>query len=179
MKKLFIILTISSSLFLQGCLLFNSMEYEITPDEKGGGKAIVTIEDIRSDALNREELNTDKENLFDYLYKSDEIIKLMKEKGKNIIYRRLFIDKGKLNGKVIFTFDSIKTVEGIIYDKPFYYLTLTPKDSIISTNGEIMIGDNYKRIVWDNSIKVLKFKMFSSSFEGMKSVNMAKYFKEK
>ncbi len=178
MKKLFIILMASSVLFLQGCLLFNSIEYKITHNGAGGGKAEAIINDIRSDALNNKELEADKENLFDYLYKSDEIVILMEGNGKNLIDRKLFVDNGKLNGKVVFTFDSIKAVEGIIYEEPFYYLTLSPADSIISTNGEIMISDNYKRIMWDNSIKVLKFKMFSDFVEDGKLVNMAQYFEK-
>jgi hypothetical protein len=143
-----------------GCLLFHSVEYVITPVDGKSGSAVLTVEDIKSDAINSSELDEDKKNLFDFMHKSDEFINQMKGEGKIIKSRKLIIDEGKLIGKIIFDFDDIEIVEGIIYEEPFYYLTLSPADSIISTNGEVIRSDMHKRIIWDNSIKVLKFKMF-------------------
>jgi hypothetical protein len=88
----------------------------------------------------------------------------------------LIIDDGKLIGKIVFDFDDIEIVEGIIYEEPFYYLTLSPADSIISTNGEVIRSDMHKRIIWDNSIKVLKFKMFSDKIEEQNLIGMAQYY---
>jgi len=179
MKKIFFIIILIIPFIFNGCLLFHTVEYEVMPMEKGGGKATVTIEDIRSDALNEKELDEDKKNLFKFMYKSDEFVQQMKDEGKTITNRILSVKNDKLIGKIDFHFDDIEIVEGIIYEKPFYYLTLAQGDSIISTNGEIIYGDDYKRIMWDNSIKILKFKMFSDSFEGQKLINMAEYFDDK
>ena len=82
MKKLFLTFIIASTLFLQGCLLFHSVEYKVVPDGKGGGEATLVIEDIRSDAINNAELNDDKKNLFEFIYKSDDFINQMKEIGR-------------------------------------------------------------------------------------------------
>ena len=47
---------------------------------------------------------------------------------------------------------------------------------MISTNGEIVRSGEHKRIIWDNSIEVLKFKMFSDDVESQNLVGMAEYF---
>jgi len=125
MKKNFSIIIISFALIFlaQGCLLMHSVSYEVKPDGNGNGTAILTIEDIRSDALNAYELKEDKQNLFEFMYKSGEFIEQMKDEGKEINSRELFIESGKLNGIIKFTFDDIEIVEGIIYEEPFYFLT--------------------------------------------------------
>jgi len=177
MKKFKTILSVICLIFItNGCLLFHSVQYEITPAEGKGGTAILTVEDIRSDAINSSELDEDKKNLFDFMYKSDEFINQMKDEGKIIKSRKLIVDDGKLIGKIVFDFNDIEIVEGIIYEEPFYYLTLSPMDSIISTNGEVIRSDMHKRIIWDNSIKVLKFKMFSDKVEGQNLLGMAQYY---
>jgi len=171
-----ILLIICLTFLTNGCLLFHSVQYEITPVEGTTGTAILTVEDIRSDAINSSELDEDKKNLFDFMYKSDEFIIKMEGEGKTITSRELIVDDEKLTGKIIFDFDDIQIVEGIIYEEPFYYLTLSAEDSVISTNGEVIRSDMHKRIIWDNSIKVLKFKMFSDKIEGQNLSGMAQYY---
>jgi hypothetical protein len=100
----------------------------------------------------------------------------MKEEGKIINSRELFVENEKLNGIIKFGFDDIEIVEGIIYEEPFYFLTLSPQDSIISTNGEVIVSDEYKRIMWDNTVKVLKFKMFSDEVNKGNLVGLAQYY---
>ena len=176
-KNLSIIIVSFFLIFLtQGCLLMHSVSYEIKPGEMGSGTAVLTIKDIRSDALDATELNDDKKNLFEFMYKSIDFIEQMKDEGKKINSRELFVENGKLSGIIKFSFDDIEIVEGIIYEEPFYFLTLSPEDSIISTNGEVIISDEYKRIMWDNTVKVLKFKMFSDDVDNGKLVSLAQYF---
>jgi hypothetical protein len=154
----------------------HSVSYEIIPGETGGGTAVVTIDNINSDALDATELNEDKKNLFEFMYKSSDFIEQMKDEGKKINSRELFIENGKLNGIIKFDYDDIEIVEGIIYEEPFYFLTLSPEDSIISTNGEVIVSDEYKRIIWDNTVKVLKFKMFSDDVDNGNLVGLAQYY---
>ncbi|MCG6914335.1 hypothetical protein LJE86_10505, partial [bacterium BMS3Abin03] len=116
----------------------HSVSYEINANGKGGGTAVVTVDNIKSDALNSSELNDDKKALFEFMYKSDEFISQMKDEGKEITSRKLYVEDGELNGEVHFKFDSLKNVEGIVYEEPFYYLTLATGDSVISTNGEVI-----------------------------------------
>ena len=177
MKNLpIIIISFVLTFLIQGCLLMHSVSYEIKTDGNGNGTAVLTIEDIRSDALNADELKEDKKNLFEFMYKSDDFIVQMKDEGKTITSRELFIENGNLNGIIKFSFDDIEIVEGIIYEEPFYFLTLSPEDSIISTNGEVIVSDEHKRIMWDNTVKVLKFKMFSDEVDNGKLVSMAQYY---
>jgi hypothetical protein len=176
-KNLSIIIVSFLLVFLtQGCLLMHSVSYEIKPNGNDNGTAVLTVEDIRSDALDATELNDDKKNLFEFMYKSDDFIEQMKDEGKKINSRELYVENEKLNGIVKFGFDDIEIVEGIIYEEPFYFLTLSPQDSIISTNGEIIVSDEYKRIMWDNTVEVLKFKMFSDDVDSGNLVRLAQYY---
>ena len=177
MKNLSIVILVFSLVFLtQGCLLFHSVSYKIELDGKTTGTATVLVEDIRSDAINSEELDSDKSNLFDFILESDDFITVMDDEGQYITSRELFNNDGTLSGKAIFTFDDITKVEGIIYEEPFYFLTITPEDSILETNGEVIISKDYKRIIWDDTFKTLEFKMFSEDFEGKNLTGMLQFY---
>jgi hypothetical protein len=66
------------------------------------------------------------------------------------------------------------------YDEPYYYLTIPPDDSILSTNGQITRTKEYQRIIWDKSMKTLKFRMFSDDTNKNGLTSLAPYFlKEK
>jgi hypothetical protein len=157
MKKVFLVLI--TALLFNGCLLFQKVSYEITLTGKTKGYAEITFHDIKSDAIGNREFEEDKTALFDYMLKSDDFIQTQADEGKEITARSLFVDDDKLIGKVIYNFTEISTVEGIQYQDGFYFLTLSPKDSIISTNGQIVTSKEYKRIIWDNTFKTLKFEM--------------------
>lgn len=178
-SKILFILFLIVTIFFTGCLTFNTISYEVYIDDYGDGTVNVFVSDIRSDAFNQKELDEDKKNLFDFLLKSNSFIQQMKDEGKSITKRELKLEDGKLNGKVEYSFDEINSVEGIVYESPYYFLTVAPTDSILSTNGQVMVSQDYKRIVWDNSIKVLKFKMFVAQTEGSSLTSMAQFYKEK
>ncbi|MBT8380930.1 MAG: hypothetical protein KJO59_01085 [Ignavibacteria bacterium] len=171
-----IIFTFSLIILAQGCLLFHAVSYKVELDGITTGTATVMIEDIRSDALNSEELDSDKNNLFDFILESDDFIALMEDEGQFITERQLYISDGMLIGNAIFTFDDITKVEGIVYEEPFYFLTINPEDSIIETNGEVIVSEDYKRIIWDNTFNTLEFKMFSEDFEGKNLTEMLQFY---
>ena len=157
MKNFSIIIVTLSLVFLtQGCLLFHSVSYKVELDGTTSGTATVLVEDIRSDALNSEELDSYKKNLFEFILESDDFITLMEDEGQFITSRELFNNNGRLYGEATFTFDDITKVEGIVYEAPFYFLTINPEDSILETNGEVIISKNYKRIIWDDSFKTIE-----------------------
>ena len=166
------------AMFMQGCLVFHTVSYEINLTNDKSGTVKMEVVDIRSDAMNASELEEDKLQLFNFIYKGDDFVEQMKDEGKNITDRQLIAVEDKLNGHVKYSFDDISKVEGIIYQEPFYFITLNLEDSVISTNGEIIISEEHKRIMWDNSIKVLKFKMFSADVENSKLVKLAQYLEE-
>lgn len=174
MKKFF--LFILTSLFLNGCVLFNTVSYEITMRTETSGSALVRIYDICTDASNEEEEINDVNNVFDYAAKSSQFITDQESEGKKITNRKLFVEGNQLNGMLSFDFDDINKVEGIQFDDPYYYLTLNPEDSVVSTNGQLFEYDNYKRIVWDKSIRVLKFTMFSEDTDKPGLKKMSIYF---
>lgn len=163
---------------MQGCLVFHTVSYEVNLNDALEGTVTVNISDIRSDAMNTSELEEDKKQLFQELLKSDEFVKQMSEEGKYILDRKLFISEGKLNGMIKYSFDDVSKVEGIVYQEPFYFITIPLEDSIISTNGEVIMSEGHKRIMWDNSIKTLKFEMFSVDVEKGSLVELTKYFEE-
>jgi hypothetical protein len=174
-KTLLLILLAS---IMQGCLVFHTVSYEINLTEAKSGTVKMEVEDIRSDAMNSSELEEDKLQLFNFIYKSDDFVQQMKDEGKNITERQLVVVEEKLNGHVEYSFDDVTKVEGIIYQEPFYFITLNPEDSVISTNGEIIISEEHKRIMWDNTMKILKFKMFSADVENSNLEKLARYLEE-
>ncbi|MEE9448442.1 MAG: hypothetical protein V3V72_00200 [Ignavibacteriaceae bacterium] len=177
MKNFSIIIISFSLVFLsQGCLLFHSVSYKVELDGTNSGTATVLVEDVRSDAMNSEELDSDKKNLFEFILESDDFITLMEDEGQFITSRELFNDDGKLTGRAAFSFEDITIVEGIVYEEPFYFLTINHEDSILETNGEVIISKDYKRIIWDDSFKTLEFKMFSEDFEGKNLTGMLQFY---
>ncbi len=171
------------SLFLliisaQGCLVFNTVSYEINLNDANSGTVNMVFKDIRSDATDVSQLEQDKKQLFLDMAKSDEFVNQMKTEGRNILSRNLYVSDGILNGSVKYSFDDISSVENLAYQEPFYYVTFGLEDSIISTNGEIIISDDYKRIVWDNSIKTLEFEWYSTNTENSNLVELVKYFNQ-
>jgi len=172
---LFIFLIIS----LQGCLVFHSVSYEINMPDGKSGTVIIKVTDIRSDAMNTTELEEDKKQLFEELTKGEDFVTQMRDEGKNILDRQLYVSNNKLNGSVKYSFDDVSKVEGIVYQEPFYFITINPADSIISTNGEVIISESHKRIMWDNSIKIMKFEMFSADVSSGNLVDLTKYLEEK
>ena len=165
MKKLFsfIALIFFASLFY-GCLIFHKISYTINIDKDTTGTATILVSDIRSDASAGSNLEADKKNLFEYIYKSPDFILQMKDEGKTITHRELFLRGDTLMGKTDFSFRSIYNVEKIQYQDGFYYLTLTLDDSVLTTNGQIIYSKDHKRILWDKSFKVLKFEMLGYSY---------------
>jgi hypothetical protein len=143
------------------------------------GTVIIKVTDIKSDAMNTTELEEDKKQLFQDLLKGDDFVNQMRDEGKNIVDRRLYVSNNKLNGSVKYSFDDVSKVEGIVYQEPFYFITINPADSIISTNGEVIISESHKRIMWDNSIKIMKFEMFSADVSSGNLVDLTKYLEEK
>lgn len=175
-KKLFslIILLIS----LQGCLVFHTVSYEVTLNGENSGKVNMQVNDIRSDAINVSELEEDKNQLFNFIWKSDDFVEQLKEEGKFVTDRQLFESNGKLIGSLSYEFIDITTVEGIQYQEPFYFLTVAVEDSIVSTNGEVIVTEGIKRIMWDNTMNTLKFEMFSAEVEGGSLVGLSQYLNE-
>ena len=165
-------------ILMQGCLVFRTVSYEVNLDSEKSGTVTMSVSDIRSDAMNTTELEEDKRQLFQELLKSEDFVRQMRDEGKFILDRKLFISEGKLSGTIKYSFDDISKVEGIVYQEPFYYLTLSLEDSIISTNGEVIVSEGHKRIMWDNSLKTLTFNMFSADVESGSLVELTKYLEE-
>ncbi len=179
MKKNILLLCIFGfTIFLQGCLVFNTVSYVINIDESGKGIVDVYVHDIKSNADSSAEFNKDKDNLFDYLLKSEDFVDKMKEEGKFITSRKLLLNNGNLDANITYTFDDINNVENIRKDKDFYYLTLDQQDSVVSTNGQVIKTAEHKRILWESSMKTLKFQMFSNAMTDTSYKSLNEYYKE-
>ncbi|MDR3668768.1 MAG: hypothetical protein P4L35_18170 [Ignavibacteriaceae bacterium] len=178
MKKIFslIIFFLLASVF-NGCLIFHKMSYTINLSGDTTGTAQVIVSDIRSDASIGPNLDADKKNLFEYIYKSPDFLSQMKDEGKIITDRQLFLNGDTLMGKTDFSFGSIFNVEKIQYQDGFYYLTLSLDDSVLTTNGQIIYSKDHKRILWDKSFKVLKFEMLGFPFKKNEYTSLSPFFR--
>ena len=180
MKKLTYLFIITILTQLTGCIVFNTVSYEVNVNDEGTGTALVTIKDLKSDATTKESMDADVNSILEYGLKGQEFVDEQKADGKNITSRNLLVEKGELNAMIRYEFTDISKVEGMQFDDPYYYLTVLAEDSIVSTNGQVTKTADYQRIVWDKSISTLKFTMYSddTSREGLKSL-APYYLKEK
>lgn len=176
MRKLIKLLSILFLIQLTGCIVFHSVSYEVNVNNDGTGTALVTIDDLNTDAATKEMIDEDVKSILEYGLKSSEFVDGMNAEGKKIVSRNLFVEKEKLNALISYEFNEISKVEGMQFDDPYYYLTIPPEDSIISTNGQITVTNEYKRIVWDKSIKTLKFKMYSDNTSREELKSLAPYY---
>ncbi len=160
-----------------GCIDFYKVSYEIKLEAADKGTAYVHIYDLRSDAAKEKDLETDKQNIFQYALKSNDFLQAMKQEGKNIQSRELYVSGDTLNANVVYTFNSITSVENMQHDAGFFYLTLEPTDSVISTNGEIISTKDRKRILWDKSMSTLRFEILSNTFSGKSYKMLGPYYK--
>ena len=176
MKKILYVFVIIMLAQLNGCIVFNKVSYEITVNEDGTGTALVLIEDLNTDATTEEAINEDVKSILEYGWKSQEFINEMNAEGKIITSRNILIEREKLNALINYEFTDISKVEGMQFDDPYYYLTISVEDSIVSTNGQIIKTAEYQRIIWDKSMSTLKFKMYSDDTDkdGLKS--LAEYY---
>lgn len=152
-------------LLLPGCLVIEKIGYSIELNEDGSGTATVTFYDIRSDAIGNKEFDEDKDLVFNYLLKSNELKESMLSEGKAIVSRELEVIDGKLYGKAVYTFEDITKVEGLRRESGFVYLTMQLEDSLRYTNGEVVATNEYRRILWDDKTKLLEFEILSAESE--------------
>lgn len=176
MKKLLYLVSLLLITQVTGCIVFHSVSYEVNVNEDGTGTALLTIEDINTDATTKEIIDEDVKSIFEHGLKSQQFVDDLKSEGKQIISRKVVVENEKLNAIVTYEFSDISRVEGLQFDNPYFYLTIPVEDSIISTNGQITRTAEYQRIVWDKSIKILKFKMFSDNTNREGLTSLAPYY---
>jgi hypothetical protein len=164
-KSLFYVFFFISFSF-QGCLTFHRISYEINLENELKGKGTIKVYDIRSDAETDQEFGDDKNSLFDYMLKSEEFISDMRNEGKEVTSRRLYAE------------DDMLHAEGIEYDGSFYFLTMEPEDSINFTNGEVIISNNYKRILWDKNVETIEFEIIASDYDDGSYRKLAPFYEE-
>lgn len=147
-----------------GCLLLEKVSYSITMNEKGSGNALLTVYNLRSDAIGNREFTEDTTQLFTYYLSSQRFMDSMAYYGKNVTQRKLVPEGNNLNAVLGFSFTDITTVEQIQHEAGLYYLTLQTDDSVVTTNGKIVVTDEYKRIIWPETEKKLEFTIAAGNF---------------
>lgn len=173
LKNTILLLILISS---PGCLVFEKISYEIKINEDKSGSVKIYISDITSDATDNEAFKQDTSALFTFMLNSNEFIEDMKSEGRFITKRNLIVNENKLDAEVEYNFNNISGVENILYEDGFYYLTMDLADSIITTNGEVIKSKNFKRILWDDKQKVLKFAIYSGETDAYRK--LAIYYKK-
>ncbi len=154
-----------------GCLVFQKISYEIVINDDKSGTANIYITDITSDATDIDAFKQDTSALFTFMQKSDEFVEDMKSEGRFITHRNLILNNDMLDAEVKYDFKNIAGIENIAYEDGFYFLTMDLADSIILTNGEIIKSKTYKRILWDDQQKLLKFSMFAAETDAYRKLS--------
>lgn len=178
MKNIKFVLLLLFVVQLTGCIVFNNVSYEVKINHDGSGTVTLFIEDINTDASTNEAIDEDVKSILEHGWKSQQFVDDMKSEGKYITERKLMLENDRLNAIVSYKFNEISRVEGMQYDDPYYYLTVPVEDSIISTDGQIIKTTEYQRIVWDKSVSILKFKMFSDDTDRKGLTSLAKFYKK-
>lgn len=176
--NLFILIFVLISVLISapGCLVFEKISYEIKINDDKSGSAKIYITNIVSDATDREAFKQDTSALFTFMLKSNEFIEDMKNQGRLITKRNLILNGDNLDAEAEYNFSNIVGIENIMYEDGFYYLTIDLADSVISTNGEIIKSKNYKRILWDENQKILRFAIYSGETDAYRK--LAPYYKK-
>ncbi|HPD67437.1 MAG TPA: hypothetical protein PLI27_05100 [Ignavibacteriales bacterium] len=176
-RYLLLVVFIISSFYLTGCLVGNKLSYKIVLESQNSGTAIIKYYYIRSDADTKDRLEEDKYLLYEYMAKSKQFVADMKKEGREIIDRKLYLDEnGKLIAEGTYKFKSLNSVENLVYDNGYYFITLQLEDSVLSTNGQVIRTANYKRIIWDEGYKTLEFEILTEPAPD-NYIDMARYYK--
>jgi len=161
MKRFFLFIILLGFITLPGCLIVSKVSYHIAMKDSKQGTVTVSFYDIKSDAIGNKEFEEDKKHLFEHMLKSEEFIESMRFDGKFVKDRKLELKNGMLNGTAVYDFSDIEKVEGFRLQEGFYFLTLQSEDSVLTTNGQIVQTEAYKRIIWPSDTKVLEFEILS------------------
>lgn len=167
-----------AAIIFNGCLIGNKISYNVQLDENGGGTAEVIIHDIRSDAKEDLDYEEDKSSLFEYMLKSNDFVLEMMKDGKYIKSRELYVEDGKLNGKVVYTFKKLSDFENLMLEDGYYHITMAPDDEPLSSNGEIIKSADYKRIMWGGDQKNLQFEMLIEPLESDTVRDLAVFYEQ-
>lgn len=179
MKKIiYFIIVISSITIFNGCLVSERISYTVNLETPTSGNVIVNLYNIKSNAIGTREFDEDKKNLFEFALKDTNLVIQLASEGKFVTHRSLNVSNDQLNAQVLYNFKDIKKVEGMRFEDGFYYLTMALDDSLIATNGKLIISKDYKRILWDKDFKQLKFEMYSSGFNNNTYKGLASFYKK-
>ena len=101
MKNLKFLLLLLLVIQFTGCIVFNNVSYEVTLNEDGTGTALLTIEDINTDAVTKEAIDEDVKSILEHGLKSQQFVEDMKSEGKRIISRNVVIENEKQHIRII------------------------------------------------------------------------------
>lgn len=179
MKKfIYILFLITSALIINGCITFHKINYEISITSDSSGNASVSIYDLRSDAQGSSALDEDIDYLYNYALKSKKFLEQMKLEGKEITDRKVEVSNDTVSGFLKFNFKSLKAFGNLTFEAGYYILTLSPGDSIIATNGQILSTKNDLRILWEDETKTISYTLLGNSYEKENFTNLAPYYKK-
>lgn len=87
LKKIIFLIAIITITQLTGCIIFNTVSYEVSMNDDGTGTATVFIEDINTDATTPEAIEEEVNSILLHGLKKQQFIDDMKAEGKYIISR--------------------------------------------------------------------------------------------
>jgi len=100
LKKLLYLVLLPLITQVTGCIVFHSVSYEVNVNEDGTGTALLTIEDINTDATTKETIDEDVKSILEHGLKSQQFVDDLKSEGKQIISRKVVVENEKLRDRL-------------------------------------------------------------------------------
>jgi hypothetical protein len=152
-------------IILNGCLVYDTVEYRVNvnPDGKSG-TIYIKYGNIESSAAEPSKQNEDFEELLSK-WKDDKYLLERMNDGVYIKKRELTLAHGVLVWQEFGIFSDVqKMKDGISYDDTTH-ITLGRDETVVSTNGTVLIGKDSTVVVWPPHTRELHIKIQQQDFK--------------
>jgi hypothetical protein len=150
---------------ITGCLTYSTVEYRLKFNEDlMSGTITVQYSDIRSSEEKIEKQKGDFQDLVELVREDDFLLDSIEE-GIYIKERKLFLEKGKLNGSYFGIFRDINLDdEAFKFNNDERRIVMSiNEDSQVESNGKISKNDKSVLITWPKEEREIYIKMIESS----------------
>jgi hypothetical protein len=152
-------------IILSGCLVYETVEYRVNlnPDGKSG-TIYIKFGNIESSEAEPTKQNEDFEELLSK-WKDDKYLLERMNDGVYIKKRELTLDHGVLVWQEVGVFSDVqKMKDGISFDDTTH-ITLAKDETVLSTNGTVLLSKDSTVVVWPPHTRDLRIKIQQRDFK--------------